>query len=94
MTIVPRIVRIMSVWHGVATDFLKFYSGLPRPTLSRPAGGLPLKLPYGRFRPGLTTGRPACGRLLHFWTPHAYGLGVTMVPRIVRLQASGVFAVV
>jgi hypothetical protein len=30
----------------------------------------PLKRPYGRFRGGPPAGRPACGCLLPFWTPH------------------------
>jgi hypothetical protein len=33
-------------------DSLKLHLGLPCPTLLRPAGGPPLKWPYGYFRGG------------------------------------------
>jgi hypothetical protein len=36
----------MGVWLGVAMDSLKFYPGLPYPTLLRRAGRPPLKRPY------------------------------------------------
>jgi hypothetical protein len=50
----------MGVWQGVAIDCLKFYPGPPCPPLLRPAGGPPLKRPYGRFRSGTPAdGRPA-----------------------------------
>jgi hypothetical protein len=35
-------------------------------------GGKPLKRPQGRFRDGPHAGQAACGRLLPFWTSHAY----------------------
>jgi hypothetical protein len=41
---------IMGVWQGVAMDSLKYHQGPPCPTLLRPAGGPPLKQPYGHFR--------------------------------------------
>jgi hypothetical protein len=39
----------MGVCQGVSTNSLKFYSGLPCPTLLRSADGPPLKRPYGGF---------------------------------------------
>jgi hypothetical protein len=51
---------------GVAMESLKFHLGPPCPTLLCPAGGTPLKQPYGRFRGGPLAGRAACGRLLPF----------------------------
>jgi hypothetical protein len=38
------------VWEGVAVDSLKFRSGPPCLTVLGPAGGPPLKQPYGHFR--------------------------------------------
>jgi hypothetical protein len=43
-------------------DSLNCHMGLPSWTLLRPAGGPPLKQPFG------------CGRLLPIWTPHAIRL--------------------
>jgi hypothetical protein len=40
-------------------DSLKFHLGPPCPTLLCPAGGPPLKWPYGRFRDGPPTGQAA-----------------------------------
>jgi hypothetical protein len=39
----------MGVWQGLAMDYLKFHLGPPFPILLRPAGGSPLKRPYGRL---------------------------------------------
>jgi hypothetical protein len=39
------------VREGVSTDSLKFHPALPCPTLLSPAGGPPLKRPYGCLRP-------------------------------------------
>jgi hypothetical protein len=50
----------IAVWQGVAMVSLRFYAGLPCPTLLNPAG-----------RPAL---RAACGHLLPLWTPHAVRL--------------------
>jgi hypothetical protein len=55
-------------------DSLNFHSGLPCPTLLRPAGGAPLKRPVVRFRGSPPTGQAACGHLLPFWTSHAIRL--------------------
>jgi hypothetical protein len=46
-------------------DSLKFHSGLPCPTLLRPVGGPPLKLPYGRFRGGPPAGRATCAAVFY-----------------------------
>jgi hypothetical protein len=64
----------MGVWQGVAMDSLKFYLGLPCPTLLRPANGPPLKRLYGPFWGGPPTGCAACCNLLPFGTPHAVRL--------------------
>jgi hypothetical protein len=61
----------MGVWEGVSMDSLQFHPGPPCFTLLRPAGGPPLKQPYGCFRRGLPAGRKACGHLLLLWTPYA-----------------------
>jgi hypothetical protein len=61
----------MGVWQAVPMDSLKFHPLPPCPTLSRAAGGPPLKWPYCPFRGGPLTGRGACSRLLPLWTPHA-----------------------
>jgi hypothetical protein len=58
----------------VAKDALKYHPGLPCPTLLQPAGGPPLKRPYGCFRDGPPTGQVACGCVLPLWTPHAVRL--------------------
>jgi hypothetical protein len=58
------------VWQRVAMDSLKFYLGLPCPTLLRPADRPPLKRTYGCFMGGPPTGRAACGRLLPICRPH------------------------
>jgi hypothetical protein len=81
-------------------DSLKFHPGPPCLTLISPAGGPPLKRPYGHFRGGLPTEHAACGRLLPLWTPHAVRLwnfaskmfpvsdrGVAMVARVDALPA-------
>jgi hypothetical protein len=65
--------RDRSVLQGGSTDSLKFHSDSPCPTLLHPAGGPPLKWPYGQFGGGPPTGRVAWGRVLPFWTPHAVG---------------------
>jgi hypothetical protein len=72
-------VCLMGVWQRVAMDSLKFHLALPCPTLLRPAGGPPLKQPYGRVRGGPPTGGSACGYLLPLWnwTPHAVLLRVS-----------------
>jgi len=60
----------MGVWQGVAMGSLKFYPGLPRPTLLCPEGGPPPKRPYGRFMGG-----PPAALFYSFGhrTPYAYG---------------------
>jgi hypothetical protein len=68
------LMRTRGVWQGVAMDSLKFHPSPPCPTLLSPAGGPPLKRPYGRFRAGPTAGQAACSSLLPFWTPHAVRL--------------------
>jgi hypothetical protein len=64
----------MGVGQGVSTVSLKFHLGTLCPTLLCPAGGPPLKRPYGRFRGGPPAGRAGCGCLLPLWTPHAVRL--------------------
>jgi hypothetical protein len=64
----------IDVWQGLAMESLKFHPGQPCPTFLRPAGGLPLKRPYGPFWGGPAAGRVACGRILPFWTPQAVRL--------------------
>jgi hypothetical protein len=51
----------MGVWQGMVMDSLKLHPGPPCPTLLRPAGGSPMKQPYGHFMGGLPAGWPACG---------------------------------
>jgi hypothetical protein len=64
----------IGVWQGVAMNSLKFHLGPPCPTLLCPAGGSPLKWPYGRFRGG----PPEDGRPVAVFypfghpTPYAY----------------------
>jgi hypothetical protein len=58
----------MGVWQGVAMESLKFF------ILLRPAGGPPLKQPYGCFWGGPPAGQVACSRLLPLWPPHAVRL--------------------
>jgi hypothetical protein len=67
----PVLLLVMGVWQGVGMDSLKFHSGLPCPTLLRPAGRQPLKRIYSHFRGGLPTGWAACSHLLPIWTPAA-----------------------
>jgi hypothetical protein len=71
----------MGVWQGVAMDSLRYHLGPLSPTLLRPAGGPPLKWPYGRFR----AGQAAKSCLLPFWTPHA----VCLCFRLVSQGAAG-----
>jgi hypothetical protein len=54
--------------HG---DSLKFRPGSSCPTFLCPAGGPPLKQPYGRFRDGPPARQAVCSHLLPHWTPHA-----------------------
>jgi hypothetical protein len=61
--------------HGL---YLKFHSGPPCPTLLRPAGGPPLKRPYGRFMADPPAGQAACSSLLSLWTPYALALTVSL----------------
>jgi hypothetical protein len=63
-------VRTICVWQGVAMDSLKFHLGPPCPTLLWPAGGPPLKQPYGHFRGSPPAGWATCSRVLPLWTPH------------------------
>jgi hypothetical protein len=49
----------MGIWKWVEMDSPMFHPGLPCLTLLRPAGGPPLKRPYGRFRDGLPAERAA-----------------------------------
>jgi hypothetical protein len=71
---VDKVRRSRGVWEGVVMDSRKFHPGLPCPTNLRPAGGPPLKRPYGPFRGGSSPGRAAYGRLLPFWIPHTVRL--------------------
>jgi hypothetical protein len=67
------------VWQGVAMNSLKVYLGPQYLTLLRPAGGLPLKWPYGRIRGGSPTGRAACDRLLYpFGHPTLYAYALAL----------------
>jgi hypothetical protein len=52
--------------------------GPPCPALLRPAGGPPLKGPYGRYRGGLPCLQAACIRLLPLWAPHAIRLCILL----------------
>jgi hypothetical protein len=61
----------VGVGQGLAMDSIKFYPGPPCLTLLRPAGGPPLKRPYGRFKGFPLAGQAACARLLPIWTTHA-----------------------
>jgi hypothetical protein len=63
----------MGVWQWVAMNALP-YPSTPCPSLLCPAGRLPLKQPYSRFRGGPLAGRATCSRLLPYWTPHAVRL--------------------
>jgi hypothetical protein len=72
----------MGVWQGVGMDFLdslKFHPRPLSPTLLRPAGGPPLKRPYGCFLGGPPTGPAACDCLLPLWTPLAVRLCIHSV---------------
>jgi hypothetical protein len=62
-------------------DTLKYHPGPSCPTSLWPAGGPPLKRPYGRLRGGPPTGRVACSRLLPPWTPHTILVCVVSHPR-------------
>jgi hypothetical protein len=61
----------MGIWQGVAMDSLKF-----RPTLLCPAGGPPLKRPYGCLSGGLPAEWVACGHLYPFGYPMPYAYAV------------------
>jgi hypothetical protein len=58
------------LWQGVSTDSLKFFPGLPCPTLLCPAGGPPMKQLYSNFWSGPPAGRTPCSCLLPPWVPH------------------------
>jgi hypothetical protein len=62
------------IWQGVAMDFTKYHSGPPCLTILPPAGGPPLKQPYGRFWNDPPTERAASGRYIPPWTPRAIRL--------------------
>jgi hypothetical protein len=49
---------------GWPSNSLNFHPGPLCPTLLCPAGGPPLKQPYGRFKGGSPAGRAPCGHLL------------------------------
>jgi hypothetical protein len=63
----PRTSHMARGGHGLP----KVHQGPACPTLLLPAGGPPLKQPYGCFRGCPPTRRKACGCLLPLRTPHA-----------------------
>jgi hypothetical protein len=77
----------MGVWQGVAMDSPKSHPGSLCLILLCPAGELPLKQPYGRFRSDLAAGRVACGRLVPLWTPHAIRLRQLQISAFLVLVA-------
>jgi hypothetical protein len=63
------------VWQAVAMDSLKFHPDLPCPTLRLPAGGLPMKCPYGVASP---QGERPAAVFYPFGHPPLYAYGIIL----------------